>query len=91
MLAEGHVLKQSPSVGMVANMEELGSAVHSRNEGGSYPSIARRRGLTAVKTEAGKVLDKRMTFIVNGQSIKICKISPVLRQSLMEQEECTFE
>lgn len=82
---------QSPSTGTVASMEELGSA-HSRSEGGSDPSIARRRGLTAVRTEAGKVLDKRMTFIVNGQSIKkICKISPVLMQSLMEQEECTFE
>lgn len=90
MSAEGHIPKQTASIGMVARMEELGSAVHSRSEGGSYPSIACRRGLTAVRTEAGKVLDKRMTFIVNGQSIKkICKISSVLIQTLMEQEQCT--
>lgn len=59
--------KQTPSTGIVASMEELGSAVHSRSEGGSYSGIACGRGLTSVRTKAGKVLDKRMTFTVNGQ------------------------
>ena len=91
-MAEGRMPKQTPSEGMVASMEELGSAVHSRSEGGSCPSIACSRGLTVVRAEAGKVLDKCMTFIVTGQSIKkVCKIRPVLMQSLMEQEQSTFE
>lgn len=59
--------KQTPSTRIVASMEELGSAVHSRSEGGSCSGIACGRGLTSVRAEAGKVLGERMTFIVNGQ------------------------
>lgn len=52
---------------MVASMDELGSDVYT-SEVKKHPTPALPAG--QVRTEAKKILEKLMTFIANGQTIK---------------------
>lgn len=66
-MADIHMPKQTPSIGMVASMDELGSDVYT-SEVKKHPTPALPAG--QVRTEAKKILEKLMTFIANGQTIK---------------------